>query len=110
ECLRQKQFLRGHSLLFHSASQFFEQNPLVRGVLIYQNKAVRIFHQDIQLAQDTNDLELLLRSLVGVALSGTRIAGRIRAHHWQAEPLPYNLRWRCPAGVTDPGYSWTEMR
>jgi hypothetical protein len=57
ECLRQKQLLRGHALLFHSAPQFFEQDPLVRGVLIHQNKAVRIFHQDIQLAEHTDDLE-----------------------------------------------------
>ena len=49
-----------HSLLFHSAPQFFEQDPLVRGVLIHQDKAVRIFHQDIQFAEYPDDLELLL--------------------------------------------------
>ena len=36
------------------------QDALVCGVLIHQNKAVRIFHQDIQLAEYADDLELLL--------------------------------------------------
>jgi hypothetical protein len=66
--LRQKQFLRGQSLLFHSASQFFEQDPLVRGVLIHQDKTARIFHQDIELAEHSDDLELLLSCFEGFSL------------------------------------------
>jgi len=70
ECLRQKQLLRGHPLLFHSAPQFFEQDPLVRGMLIHQDKTVNIFHQDIQLAEYAYDLELLLMSFVGIGTKG----------------------------------------
>src|SRR5215831_16860274 len=70
ECLRQEQLLRGNSLLFHSMSQFFEQDTLVRSVLIHENKAVRIFHQDIQLTEYADDLELLLSRFCDALLWG----------------------------------------
>jgi hypothetical protein len=41
-------------------------DPLVRGMLIHQNEAVRIFHQDIQLAEHADDLELLTRFCNGL--------------------------------------------
>ena len=53
-----KHSLRRHALLFHSAAQFFEQNSLVRGVLIDQDQAVGIFHQDIEPVEHTDDLKL----------------------------------------------------
>ena len=93
ECLRQKQLLRGHPLLFHSAPQFFEQDSLVRGVLIHQNKAVRIFHQDIQLAEHADDLELLLSRFVTRLLRCRASASLAESERrvWQAMRLPYNF-------------------
>src|SRR5205823_5295375 len=60
ERLRNKKLLRRNSLLFHSASKFFEQDALVRGVLINQHESVGIFHQDIKFIEHADDLELLL--------------------------------------------------
>ena len=40
----------------------------MRRVLINQDKAIRIFHQDIKFAKHTDDLELLLSSFVGPLL------------------------------------------
>ena len=60
ERLRHEQFLRRDPLLFHSAPQFFEQDSLVRRVLIDQHEPVRVFHQDIKFVEHADDLELLL--------------------------------------------------
>jgi len=63
-------------------------------VLIDQDKAIRIFHQDIKLVEDTDDLELLLM----IAVASDCGSGE-------------NFIWRdSSAGVNDPGYSWTKMR
>ena len=93
ECLRQKQFLRGHSLLFHSAPQFFEQDALVRSVLIHQNKTARIFHPDIGLAEHADDLELLLRLVeAGASPAVSKRPSGSRA-------LPCNVWSVYPTGV-----------
>jgi hypothetical protein len=81
-------------------------------VLINQDEAIRIFHQNIQFAKHTDDLELLLSSSAGLLLWGKRLACRISARLWQARKLsglPYNFRSWCPAGVNDSGYSRTKM-
>ena len=59
--LRQEKPLRRHALLFHPAAQFFEKNALVRGVLVDQDEALRVFHQDVKLVQDAEDAELMFR-------------------------------------------------
>ena len=68
ESLRQKQLLRRNALLFHTAPLFFEQDALVRGMLIDQDEAVCTFHQDIKLTENADDLELLLGGFPGIPL------------------------------------------
>ena len=49
ECLREEQSLRRNTLLFHATAQLFKQDPFVRCVLIDEDEAVLVFHQDIEL-------------------------------------------------------------
>ena len=49
ECLSEKQSLRRNTLLLHAPAQLFKQDPFVRCVLIDENEAVLVFHQDIEL-------------------------------------------------------------
>ena len=78
----------------------------MRRMLIDQDEAVRIFHQNVESAQDADDLELLLRSFRSTLLlfECRRLACGI-----EAERLPYNFWDWCPAGVGASGYSNTEM-
>jgi hypothetical protein len=108
--LRQKQLLRGNALLFHSAPQFFEKDALVRRMLIDQDEAVRIFHQDVQLAEHADDLELLRRFRRTLLwLDCRHVACGVEAALWQAWLLPYNFWDWCPAGVGASGHSNIEM-
>ena len=63
KCLGNQQLLRRDPLLFHATSQFFEQNPLMRRVLINQHEAVGVFHQHVKFVQHADDLELLLGAI-----------------------------------------------
>jgi len=58
--LRQKYSLRWNSLLLHPPAQFFEQNALMRGMLINENEPIGIFHQNIKSIEYTDDLKLLI--------------------------------------------------
>jgi hypothetical protein len=49
ERLRQEQLLRWDSLLLHSSPQLFEENSLMRSMLIDEDEPIGVFHQDIKL-------------------------------------------------------------
>ena len=55
---RKKEALRRDRLLLHAAAHFFEQNAFVRGVLIDQDQAAGVFHQDVEPSQDSDDFEV----------------------------------------------------
>src|SRR5262249_20941781 len=54
----QKQSLRWHPLRLHSAAEFFKQDSFMSCVLIDQDKAISILHQDVKIIQHADDLEL----------------------------------------------------
>src|SRR6202011_6149755 len=85
------QALGWHALLLHSSAQFFEENALMRGVLIDEHESVGVFHEDIKLVQHADDLELLgggsggrnwLLSAAGVSDPHYNLIAIGRDHTW----------------------------
>jgi hypothetical protein len=44
-------------LLFHAAAHLLEEDSLVRGVLVDEDQPVRVFHQDVEFAEHSQELE-----------------------------------------------------
>src|SRR4029079_7473425 len=60
---RKEKALSRDALLLHAAAHFLEEDPLVGGVLIDEDEAVGVLHQDVEFAEDAEELE-------GVGLRG----------------------------------------
>ena len=81
----------------------------MRRMLIDQDQAVCTFHQDIKLAENADDLELLLGGFPGIPLSSKRFVCRTGIRAWRAVRLPYNLwAWRLH-GVDASGCASAKM-
>ena len=48
----EQQSLRRDALTFHAAFHFLEKNPLMRGVLIHENEARSVFHEDVKFPEN----------------------------------------------------------